>query len=240
MSEDTLTIKSFDPDKIKSDKPVSDLILTIDGPGGAGKSAVSRKIAERLGFTYLDTGAMYRAVALAVDNNNISVEDESAVCALCQHIDLQLEKNSIFLNKEDVTHLLRTPKMDMLASDVSRLECVRSFLGDLQRQIGTRGKIVAEGRDMGTVIFPNALAKIFLTATPEVRAKRRYDQLSRKGVDANYNDLLAQLIRRDEADSNRLIAPLRPAEDALVVDSTDLTLDEVVNKIIKFAIKKFM
>jgi len=214
------------------------MILTIDGPAGAGKSSAGRLAARRLNFIYLDTGAMYRAVALAVKENNLSM-DEDKVSKLLPSLEIKLEEDKIFLNGIDISSKIRVPEMDLLASAVSRLKCVREFLGKLQRQIGGKGRIVAEGRDMGTVIFPDAAAKVFLTATPEVRAKRRLKQLEEKGIKANYQELVDQIKERDIADSTRDIAPLKPASDAMILDSSDKDLDTVVDIIVDFANKQF-
>jgi len=215
------------------------MILTIDGPAGAGKSSAGKLAAKRLNFTYLDTGAMYRAVALAVKENNLNIEDEAEVSRLLPSLEIKLEEDKIFLNGVDVSSKIRLPEMDLLASAVSRLKCVRDFLGKLQRQIGEKGRIVAEGRDMGTVIFPDAAAKVFLTATPEVRAKRRLKQLEEKGIKADYQELVKQIKERDIADSTRDIAPLKPASDAMILDSSDKDLDTVVDIIVDFANKQF-
>ncbi len=214
------------------------LILAIDGPAGAGKSSAGKLAAKKLNFTYLDTGAMYRAVALAVKENNISM-DESNVSKLLPSLKIELIGDRIYLNSFDVSDKIRTPDMDLLASAVSRLKCVRDFLGSLQRQIGEKGHIVAEGRDMGTVIFPNAAAKVFLTATPEVRAQRRLKQLQEKGINADYEDIVRQIKERDVADSTRAIAPLKPADDAMILDSSDKDLETVVNIIVDFSRKQF-
>ncbi len=214
------------------------LILAIDGPAGAGKSSAGKLAAKKLNFTYLDTGAMYRAVALAVKENNISM-DESNVSKLLPSLKIELIGDKIYLNSFDVSDKIRTPDMDLLASAVSRLKCVRDFLGSLQRQIGEKGHIVAEGRDMGTVIFPNAAAKVFLTATPEVRAQRRLKQLQEKGINADYEDIVRQIKERDVADSTRAIAPLKPADDAMILDSSDKDLETVVNIIVDFSRKQF-
>jgi len=214
------------------------IILTIDGPAGAGKSSAGKLAAKRLNFTYLDTGAMYRAVALAVKENNLRI-DEDEVSRLLPSLEIKLEGDKIFLNGVDVSSKIRVPEMDLLASAVSRLKCVREFLGKLQRQIGEKGRIVAEGRDMGTVIFPDAAAKVFLTATPDVRAKRRLKQLEEKGIKADYQELVKQIKERDIADSTRDIAPLKPASDAMILDSSDKDLDTVVDIIVDFANKQF-
>ncbi len=214
------------------------IILAIDGPAGAGKSSAGKLAAKRLGFTYLDTGAMYRAVALAVKESGVEI-DEEYVSKILPHLDIELKDDKIFLNGVDISSKIRTPEMDLLASSVSRLKCVREFLGRLQRSIGEKGKVVAEGRDMGTVIFPDAAAKVFLTATPEVRAYRRLKQLKEKGVVADYDELVKQIKERDIADSTRDIAPLKPASDAMVLDSTDKDLNTVVNIIVDFSKKQF-
>ncbi len=208
-------------------------IVTIDGPAGAGKSTVSRELAKRLGYTFLDTGAMYRAVAWAALEKGIDLADSKGLEELCKGLELKIEASGIYVNSRDVSSLIRTPEIDRAASDVSRTPVVRDFLGKLQRQIGQKGKIVAEGRDMGTVVFPDARYKFFLTATPEERARRRQKQLEEQGKNVVYHNILMQIISRDEADASRSLAPLKPAVDAEIIDSSNLGLEEVIQRMIK-------
>jgi len=213
-------------------------IVTIDGPSGAGKSTITRRLASELNYTYLDTGAMYRAVGLAIHREGVDLENPQALQALLVTIDLQLQANDgdirVFLNNEDVSHAIRTPEMSMVASKVSANRLVREKLTELQRRIGEQGGIVAEGRDMGTVVFPDAAYKFFLDASPEERARRRVAQLKEKGQDVDFNDTLEQIIKRDRDDSNRALCPLKPANDAIIIDSSEMSIDEVVNFMMKY------
>ena len=210
----------------------ADRIVTIDGPSGAGKSTISQLLAVRLGFAYLDTGAMYRAVGLKIERTATACDDSGALARLLDGIDLQLQaaggETRVILDGEDVSEAIRTPEMSMVASRVSAIPAVREKLTALQREIGGRGKVVAEGRDMGTVVFPRAAWKFFLDATPEERARRRVLQLRENGQQVDEAETLALIIDRDRADSSRALAPLKPAEDAMIIDSSKMTIDEVV------------
>ncbi len=214
-------------------------VVTIDGPSGVGKSTVSRRLAARLGFTYLDTGAMYRAVALGCVKNGVDVEDEAAVAKLLDSLDIELLPPQtpdgdvrVLLNGEDVSDEIRTPEAGMLASKVSALPPVRARLTALQQAMGRAGGLVAEGRDTGTVVFPGAAWKFFLDAPPEERARRRFNQLREQGQEVDEQELLAQIIKRDRNDRQRTIAPLTRAEDALLIDSSRLTADQVVEQML--------
>jgi cytidylate kinase len=210
-------------------------IVTIDGPAGAGKSHISREVASRLGYTYLDTGAMYRAAGLFARQNMVPVDDEKMVAEILPQMEMEFRDGRILLNGRDVSGLIRTPEIDTLSSAISRLPCVRARLTELQRQMGKAGGIVAEGRDMGTVVFPDARHKFFLTATPEERARRRALQMreqGKRGDDIDYHSILAAINARDAADSNRETAPMRKADDALEIDSTNLEPEEVIRIIL--------
>lgn len=211
-------------------------IVTIDGPSGSGKSTIGKLVAERLGFTYLDTGAMYRAVGLAAHRAGTDLDDQGAVRDLVAGLDIHLlpggETATVLLNNEDVSRAIRSAEMGMMASRVSALEPVRRRLTELQRRIGEKGRVVADGRDMGTVVFPAAQHKFFLTAAAEERARRRTAQLRERGEEADYESILAQIRKRDEDDSSRALAPLKPAADAVMVDSTRMSIDEVVRFIL--------
>ncbi len=215
-------------------------IVTIDGPAGVGKSTVSKKIAAFLGFTYLDTGAMYRGVALYLQKEGIDLTDTEKINDVLTELDLQLipakhEKDDVgvILNGEDVSRVIRSPEMAMVASKVSAILVVRQVLTKIQKSLGSSGNIVAEGRDTGTVVFPRAAYKFFLDAKPEERAKRRVRQLRDKGADADYQEILAMIISRDKSDTERALAPLKQAEDATLVDTTSITIEEVVTTVLQ-------
>ncbi|KPJ99473.1 MAG: cytidylate kinase [Desulfobacterales bacterium SG8_35] len=213
-------------------------IITIDGPSGAGKSTISKLLAAKLHYTYLDTGAMYRVVALQVERRGLDLEAENAgkkLEQLLETLDMTMapgeegQETRVFLEGQDVSDAIRTPEMAMLASRVSAEPQVRKKLTEMQRAIGNRDTIVAEGRDMGTIVFPDAKYKFFLDATPEERALRRQKQLREKGLKVDYEELLVQIRKRDLDDSSRALAPLRPAADAIVIDSSEMSINEVVS-----------
>jgi cytidylate kinase len=219
-------------------------IVAIDGPAGAGKSTVARRLADRLGFTLVDTGALYRAVALAAQRAGIAWEDEPNVVAVARRVEssrlLRLVPDAekgvrVMLDGEDVSDAIRTAEMGMGASRVSAFGGVRAALLDLQRQAGEKGGVVLEGRDIGTVVFPDAEVKFFLTASPEVRARRRYEELLERGQKANLEATLQEVIARDENDMNRPIAPLRQATDAIFVDSSERAIDDIVEEMARRA-----
>jgi cytidylate kinase len=212
-------------------------IITIDGPSGAGKSTISKLLAARLHYTYLDTGAMYRVVGLQVARSGLDLEDDDArekLVALLAGLEMTLapggenQETRAFLKSEDVSDLIRTPEMAMVASRVSAEPDVRKKLTEMQRAIGTKGAIVAEGRDMGTIVFPEARYKFFLDASPEERARRRQKQLQEQGCKVDYDEILTQIRKRDRDDSTRSLAPLKPAPDAIVIDTSQMSIDEVV------------
>jgi CMP/dCMP kinase len=213
-------------------------VVAIDGPAGAGKSTVARKLAEELGFVLVDTGAMYRSVALAAENAGVPWTEGARLGELAARLvadeSLRFERDPargvrVYLHGQDVSDAIRTPDIGMGASKVSAHAEVRAALLDLQRQAGRQGGVVLEGRDIGTVVFPDAEAKFFLTARPEIRAQRRHDELVTKGQRATFENTLAETVRRDKQDIEREHAPLRQAEDAIVVDSSDLAPDEIVS-----------
>lgn len=226
---------------------MSDLqnIVTIDGPAGVGKSSVSRKVAAATGFTYLDTGAMYRAVGWYFLQQGINLEETEVIVEKLADLDLKLlpaadEESDVgvFLNGEEVTDAIRTAEMAMVASQVSALPVVRRILTEIQRKYGEKGGIVAEGRDTGTVVFPRAAYKFFLDARPEERAKRRVLQLQARGVVADFNDILTMTLERDKNDSQRVIAPLKKAEDAVLIETTKKTIPQVVGEILRIIEEK--
>lgn len=210
--------------------------VAIDGPAGAGKSTVSRTVAKQAGYIYVDTGALYRAVGVNALRKGIDTGDKPAVAATLSDISVDLVfengEQKVLLNGEDVSVEIRTPAASMAASDVSAVPEVRAFLFDLQRDIAAKNNCVMDGRDIGTVVLPDAKVKIFLTATPEERAMRRFRELQAKGDPTTYEEVLEDLIKRDYNDSHREIAPLKPAEDGVIVDTTGMTFDESVQAII--------
>ncbi len=211
-------------------------IVAIDGPSGVGKSTVSRKIAVALGYAYVDTGAMYRAVAYFLDRRSVNLDDDIAINEALRTFSIRLvaaktddDDVEIFVNDEDVGRLVRSPRFAMMASAVSKIPAVRSFLTEMQRSYGERGRIVAEGRDVGTVVFPAAAYKFFLDGDPRERAKRRYAQLLSRGELASFEEVLQQTLERDLNDRNRPVAPLKMAEDAFFIDTTAMNVQEVVS-----------
>ena len=216
--------------------------IALDGPAGAGKSSVAQALAEKLGFLYLDTGAMYRACGLYACLKEADIQNEEAVTQLLPqvHIDVKYVNGSqcVFLNGEDVSGKIRTQEIGQAASAVSRYQAVRAYLVSLQREIAGSNDVIMDGRDIGTRVLPDAELKVFLTASAEERARRRILQLREKGVEADYNEVLEEIRQRDLQDSTRKIDPLRPAEDAVMLDSSNLTLGEVVDTILRLAEKR--
>ena len=210
---------------------VSAPVVAIDGPTGSGKGLISRRLAVTFGWHLLDSGALYRSVALAVSRAGIAVDDQEAVAAVADGMEIDFSPPDLpeqtRLDGEDVTDLLRTEACGAMASRVAAMPAVRKALWVRQRALARPPGLVADGRDMGTVVFPEAVLKVFLTASPQERAKRRYKQLIQKGIDVSLRTLSEDIARRDERDANRQVAPLKPAEDARVLDSTGLTPVEV-------------
>jgi cytidylate kinase len=222
---------------------VKKIIVAIDGPAGAGKSTVAKRLAKELGYTYMDTGAMYRAFALKARRDGIDLEKEDALRSALAGTGVELmEKDGqqkVLLDGRDVTTEIRTPEMSQWASKISALKPVRERMVELQRAMGARGGIVVEGRDIGTVVFPNAEVKIFLTARPEERGRRRFAELKGQGKEVTLEETLGEMKQRDHRDQDRDVAPLRQADDAVAVDSTGMSVDQVVETIMK-EIKKFI
>ena len=209
------------------------IIIAIDGPSGAGKSTVSKLLADELGYIYIDTGAMYRAIGWKAVKEGVEPKEGQALKALCARTEVTLKRDGaglrVYVDGIDVTGLIRTPEMSMMASAVSAQPCVRERLLELQRGMGRGGGVVLEGRDIGTVVFPDAEAKFFLVADVEERARRRYEELKAKGEAVELDRTLEEVKKRDHDDSSRDIAPLRKADDAVVVDTTGMRVREVVD-----------
>ncbi|RMG35683.1 MAG: (d)CMP kinase [Gammaproteobacteria bacterium] len=213
-------------------------VITIDGPSGSGKGTVSSRVAEALGgWHFLDSGALYRLTGLAVERAGIGFEDPQKAAEIAAHLDVRFDQDKVFLDGEDVTLAIRTEEAGNRASKVAAMPEVRAALLDWQRQAARPPGLVADGRDMGTTVFPDALLKVFLTASAEERARRRYKQLKEKGISSNIEKLAGEIRERDERDRSRSASPLVPAADALVIDSSDMTIDEVVERIVQAAQK---
>mgnify|MGYP000424095777 FL=1 len=211
--------------------------IAIDGPAGAGKSTIARKVAEKLSFIYVDTGAMYRSMALYFIRHDIAAQDEEKIAAACPDIDVSIVyqdgEQQVILNGENVNGLIRTEQVSMMTSDTSKYPVVREKLLSLQRGLAEKENVIMDGRDIGTCVLPNADVKIYLTASAAERARRRYKEQTERGVDCDIKEIERDIIARDEQDMNREVAPLRQAEDAVLVDSSDMTIDQVVDEIIR-------
>ncbi len=213
------------------------IAIALDGPAGAGKSSIAKRAAKALDYIYVDTGALYRTIGLAATRNNVIAEPSNEVDELLSKITVDLTFNDkgeqiVLLDGEDVSGLIRTPEASMMASKISAIPSVRAYLLDLQRNMAKSHNVIMDGRDIGTVVLPNAKVKIFLTASPEARATRRYKELCEKGMDVKYEDILNDVITRDYNDSHRETAPLKPAEGCVMVDTTELDFEQSVEKII--------
>ncbi|MGN1419961.1 MAG: (d)CMP kinase [Eubacterium sp.] len=215
--------------------------VAIDGPAGAGKSTISKGVAKKLGFIYVDTGALYRTIALNAVRNKV-IDSTEGIVNMLKNTDVKLgfkdDTQCVYLNGEDVSGLIRTPEISMGASKVSAIPEVRAFLLDLQRNIAKENNVIMDGRDIATVVLPDAQCKIFLFASPEVRAKRRYKELIEKGEDVTYEDVLDDVNKRDYQDSHREIAPLKPCEESVMADTSKLTLEESIEYVINIIREK--
>ncbi len=212
--------------------------VAIDGPAGAGKSTIARKAAAELGFIYIDTGALYRTVGLAAIRAGKELTSAQEIVSvltdeLCIELKFADGEQHMFLNGEDVSSAIRTPEVSLAASKVSAVPQVRAYLFDLQKKMASENNCIMDGRDIGTVVLPDAQVKIFLTASPEARAQRRYKELKEKGMDVKYEDVLSDQLKRDYEDSHRAIAPLKQADDAVLCDTSEINLEQSIELIIK-------
>ena len=214
-------------------------VIAIDGPAGAGKSTIAKAVSKKLNSIYVDTGAMYRSIALFMIRNNVSKEDTASIAAKCKDADVTINYEggvqNVILNGENVNGLIRTEEVGNMASVVSAVPEVRAHLLQLQRNLAASTDVVMDGRDIGTTVLPDANLKVYLTASSKVRAKRRYDELKAKGESCDIDVIEKDIIDRDHRDMTREISPLKQADDAVLVDSSDMTIEEVENKIIEFA-----
>lgn len=217
--------------------------IAIDGPSGAGKSTISKKVARELGFIYIDTGAMYRAVGLKATQDGIDTNDEASLTKLVENIDIDIKctvgEQKIYLDKKDVSHLIRTPEISIAASNVSRIGKVREAMVNLQRKLAESNDVVMDGRDIGTFVLPDAEVKIFLTASVSARAKRRFDELIEKGENVTLKEVTDDMILRDKNDSTRKISPLKIADGAEIIDTSNLTLEESIEAVTNY-VRKMM
>ncbi|MBQ1517646.1 MAG: (d)CMP kinase [Clostridia bacterium] len=217
--------------------------VAIDGPSGAGKSSVSKEAAKRMGFIHIDTGALYRSLAYSAIKNKININDEISLKNMLNmtkiNIEFQDGVQNVILNGENVNDKIRTEEVSKGASDISKIPMIRAFLLDLQRDLARENNVVMDGRDIGTVVLPNADVKIFITASPEQRAERRYKELLAKGEKVVYNDILEKLIYRDHQDTHREIAPLKPCDDAVIIDTSDLDFSQSVNAVLDVIREKY-
>ena len=207
------------------------LRVAIDGPGGTGKSTIAKAIADRFGLEYIDTGAMYRSMGLKALRTGISPADEEAVAEMLKDTTLDFRDNHMYLDDEDVSGLIRTNEISMAASDISKLPCVRAKADELSKYLAATRDVVMEGRDITTVVIPDAEVKVFMTAAAEIRAERRYKQLLDAGKEADYDQILDEIQKRDYQDSHRSLNPLRQAEDAEYLDTSDLSQEEVIEAV---------
>lgn len=201
--------------------------IAVDGPSGAGKSTIAKALAAELGIDYIDTGAMYRAVGFKLIKEGISLDDIDAICDMLSKTSIDFDKGKTLLDGDDISSKIRTPQISKMASDCSALPVVREKLVDLQRKIGQNKSIIMDGRDIGTNVFKDAELKFYITASPEERARRRYLELVEKGVQQDYDSVLSEIIIRDRNDSTRPLNPLKQAEDAILIDTTSMNIDEV-------------
>lgn len=213
-------------------------IITVDGPSGVGKGTLSQRLVEKLGFHFLDSGAIYRALAFGVLKQQLDRADTSAIASLAQTLPVRFEQGRVYYENEDISDLIRTEQVAAVASQVAAMPEVRAALLQRQRDFAQSPGLVADGRDMGTVVFPDAQVKLFLDASAQVRAQRRYNQLKEKGIDANISEIEREIRDRDDRDRNRSVAPLKPAEDAVCIDTSMLDIEQVVQQACKILREK--
>lgn len=213
-------------------------IVTVDGPAGSGKSTIAKLIAKKYDLTYLDTGAMYRMIALYVLKHGVGLEDKKAIADMLEKADLDIDGDRFYLDGEDVTEMIRTPEVNRIVSPVAAIKEVRKKLVDMQREISKGKRTILDGRDIGTAVFPDADVKIFLVASPEVRALRRLKEYEQKGIKTTYEEVLESIKERDHIDSTRKESPLVKADDAHEVDSSKMTIDKVLDKISEYIEEK--
>lgn len=211
---------------------MNNLVIAIDGPAGAGKSTIAKIIADKLNINYIDTGAMYRAVTLKCLQNKVNIENENEVIELAKKTEIDFKENNIYLDGKVVNEEIRTIEVTNNVSNVAKIKEVRYLMVDVQREIGTRNSVILDGRDIGSYVFPNADYKFFLIATPKERGARRYKELIAKGVEVKLQDVIDDIIKRDEIDSSREFAPLVKAEDAIEIDTTGKSIDDVVESVL--------
>jgi len=215
------------------------LIVAIDGPAGSGKTTIAKLVAKRLGFFYLDTGAIYRAFTLKLIRLGFPIDDLKKICDILDSTSIDIRDGRLFLDGEDVTELIRDPEVDKRVSLVAKIAKVRERLLPFQRRLVSGKNAVVEGRDMGTVVFPKAEVKVFLTASLEERARRRHKELIQRGKNLSFDEVLEDLQKRDEIDSNREVAPLKIASDAIIIDTTGKTIDEVVEEVVSIVLQRY-
>ena len=211
---------------------MNNLVIAVDGPAGAGKSTIAKIIAKRLNINYIDTGAMYRAITYKCLKNNVDINNEEEVIKIAQNTDIDFRDNNLYLDKEIVNEEIRTIEVSNNVSNVAKITEVRYLMVDVQREIGKRNSVILDGRDIGSYVFPNADYKFYLIATPEERGIRRFKELTEKGYDTSLEEIIKDIVRRDEIDSNREFAPLVKAEDAIEIDTTGKSIDEVVDYVL--------
>ena len=211
---------------------MNNLVIAVDGPAGAGKSTIAKIIAKRLNINYIDTGAMYRAITYKCLKNNVDINNEEKKIKIAQNTDIDFRDNNLYLDKEIVNEEIRTIEVSNNVSNVAKIKEVRYLMVDVQREIGKRNSVILDGRDIGSYVFPNADYKFYLIATPEERGIRRFKELTEKGYDTSLEEIIKDIVRRDEIDSNREFAPLVKAEDAIEIDTTGKSIDEVVDYVL--------